>query len=130
MEKVRLDVLPVERGLVESREQAQRLIMAGQVRVKDQVVDKASRKVARDVPCVLKDQAKFVSRGGLKLEAGLAAFSISVKDRVCLDVGASTGGFTDCLLQHGAAQVLLHHRTEHEAHQQRRREQYPSNNWY
>lgn len=105
MERVRLDVLLVERGLVESRERAQRLIMAGQVLVKDQVVDKASRKVARDVPCVLKDQAKFVSRGGLKLEAGLAAFSISVKDRVCLDVGASTGGFTDCLLQHGAAQV-------------------------
>lgn len=105
MEKVRLDVLLVEQGLVESREQAQRLIMAGQVLVKDQVVDKASRKVSREIPCVLKSQPKFVGRGGLKLEAALEAFDLSVRGLRCIDVGASTGGFTDCLLQRGAEHV-------------------------
>jgi 23S rRNA (cytidine1920-2'-O)/16S rRNA (cytidine1409-2'-O)-methyltransferase len=106
MGKIRIDMLLVEQGLVESREQAQRLIMAGEVRVKDQVIDKPSHKVEPDSECILKEGPRFVSRGGLKLEAALDAFSISAGARVCIDVGASTGGFTDCLLQAGAEKVF------------------------
>lgn len=104
----RLDILLVERGLVESREQARRLIMAGAVVVNDQRVDKPGTLVESSASIRLKDQARspYVSRGGLKLAAALHAFSLDVTGIVALDVGASTGGFTDCLLQQGAAKVF------------------------
>jgi len=103
--KKRLDVLLVERGLVESRERAQRLIRAGQVLVEERVVDKPGARVARDAAIRLQATLPYVSRGGQKLEAALARFGIEVAGVVALDVGASTGGFTDCLLQHGVARV-------------------------
>jgi 23S rRNA (cytidine1920-2'-O)/16S rRNA (cytidine1409-2'-O)-methyltransferase len=105
MPKKRLDLLLVERGLAESRAKAQALIMAGQVRVDGQVELKASAAVAPEARLELQTGPRFVSRGGGKLEAALVAFPIRVEGRVCADVGASTGGFTDCLLQHGAAKV-------------------------
>jgi 23S rRNA (cytidine1920-2'-O)/16S rRNA (cytidine1409-2'-O)-methyltransferase len=105
MPKTRLDLLLVERGLAESRSKAQALIMAGQVRVDGQVVDKPGTNVATDVKVTVDKGPRFVSRGGEKLEAALAAFPVRVDGSVCADVGASTGGFTDCLLQHGAAKV-------------------------
>jgi 23S rRNA (cytidine1920-2'-O)/16S rRNA (cytidine1409-2'-O)-methyltransferase len=105
MQKVRLDLLLVERNLAESRAKAQALVMAGQVRVDGQVELKASAQIAPEAHLELVMGPRFVSRGGDKLEAALAAFPISVESRVCADVGASTGGFTDCLLQHGAAKV-------------------------
>jgi 23S rRNA (cytidine1920-2'-O)/16S rRNA (cytidine1409-2'-O)-methyltransferase len=105
MPKQRLDLLLVDRGLAESRSQAQALIMAGQVRVAGQVELKASAAIAPDAHLELELGPRFVSRGGDKLEAALAAFPIRVEGRVCADVGASTGGFTDCLLQHGALKV-------------------------
>ena len=103
--KLRLDALLVERGLAESRSQAQRLIMAGQVRVAGQVALKPGQRVAADAPIEVAQPPPFVSRGGEKLAAALDAFPIAVAGRVCADVGASTGGFTDCLLQRGAARV-------------------------
>jgi len=107
MIKMRLDVLLTERGLVESRSLAQRLVMAGQVRVAGQVVLKPSAQVAEDAQVVVEHGPKYVSRGGDKLEAALAAFDLlDLAGRVCADVGASTGGFTDCLLQHGAGHVF------------------------
>ncbi len=105
MVKTRLDVLLVERGLAESRAKAQALIMAGQVRVDGQVELKPSAQVAPDARLDLETGPRFVSRGGEKLDAALEAFGIQVSGRVCADVGASTGGFTDCLLQRGAAKV-------------------------
>lgn len=101
----RLDNMLVTRGLVESREKAKRLILAGAVRVNDQRADKASLAVADDARIDLVERERYVSRGGRKLEAGLAAWAVDCHDRVCLDIGASTGGFTDCLLQHGARKV-------------------------
>ncbi len=103
--KPRLDALLVSRGLVESRNQAQRLIMAGQVRVNGQVALKPGQKVPPDARLEVARPPRFVSRGGEKLAAALQAFPIAVGGKVCADVGASTGGFTDCLLQHGAARV-------------------------
>jgi 23S rRNA (cytidine1920-2'-O)/16S rRNA (cytidine1409-2'-O)-methyltransferase len=103
--KVRLDVLLVERGLAESRAKAQALIMAGQVRVADQVTLKPATAVQANSVLTVDSGPRFVSRGGEKLEGALAAFSIDVAGFVCADVGSSTGGFTDCLLQHGAAKV-------------------------
>ncbi|HEX2979757.1 MAG TPA: TlyA family RNA methyltransferase [Anaerolineaceae bacterium] len=105
MHKERLDVLLTERGLAESRSQAQGLIMAGQVRVNGQVELKPATKVALDAPIDLDQGPRFVSRGGEKLEGAFEAFEWDVEGRVCADVGASTGGFTDCLLQHGAMKV-------------------------
>ncbi|HVN54100.1 MAG TPA: TlyA family RNA methyltransferase [Anaerolineaceae bacterium] len=105
MTKTRLDVLLAERGLAESRSQAQSLIIAGQVRVDGQVMLKPATKVEEGVDISLDRGPRFVSRGGEKLEAALEAFAWDVGDRVCADVGASTGGFTDCLLQAGAAKV-------------------------
>lgn len=104
----RLDVLLTERGLTESREQARRLIMAGAVVVNEQRVDKPGALVRTTAPLRVKDEARsrYVSRGGYKLEAALRAFALDVTDVVALDVGASTGGFTDCLLQYGAAKVF------------------------
>ncbi|MHB8846311.1 MAG: TlyA family RNA methyltransferase, partial [Nitrospirota bacterium] len=104
--KMRLDRMLVERGLAESRERGQALILAGQVLVDGQKVDKAGTPILPDSDIrILGEQMPYVSRGGLKLEKALAEFSIGVKDKVALDAGASTGGFTDCLLQHGAKKV-------------------------
>jgi 23S rRNA (cytidine1920-2'-O)/16S rRNA (cytidine1409-2'-O)-methyltransferase len=105
--KVRLDKLLVDRGLAASRERAQALILAGKVLVDDQKLEKAGAQVAEaSVIRLLGEDLKYVSRGGLKLKHALAHWKIDVSGRVCLDVGASTGGFTDCLLQHGAARVI------------------------
>jgi 23S rRNA (cytidine1920-2'-O)/16S rRNA (cytidine1409-2'-O)-methyltransferase len=107
MGKKRLDVLLAERKLAESRSQAQRLIMAGQVRVNGQMVIKPSDKVADQAVVTIESGPRFVSRGGEKLEAALHAFGfVDLSGCICADVGASTGGFTDCLLQHGAKQVF------------------------
>ena len=103
--KQRLDQLLVARGLCESREKAQRAIMAGEVMVGDRVMDKAGTKVADDAAIIVKAPPRYVGRGGFKLEAALAAFAIDPSGKTCLDIGASTGGFTDCLLQHRAAKV-------------------------
>jgi 23S rRNA (cytidine1920-2'-O)/16S rRNA (cytidine1409-2'-O)-methyltransferase len=103
--RVRLDQLLVDRGLVESRSQAQALILAGNVRVGDTPVTKAGTLVPLDSAVTLAGQRRFVSRGGEKLAHALAALQIDVTDLVCADFGASTGGFTDCLLQAGAAHV-------------------------
>jgi 23S rRNA (cytidine1920-2'-O)/16S rRNA (cytidine1409-2'-O)-methyltransferase len=105
MAKVRLDVLLVERGLAESRAKAQALIMAGQVRVAGQVALKPATAVQADSALTVDSGPRFVSRGGEKLEAALDAFEVDVAGWVCADVGASTGGFTDCLLQREAAKV-------------------------
>ena len=102
---MRIDLLLVERGLAESRNRAQRLVMAGEVRVEGEMVHKSSTLVSMDAQIVVKTPPKYVSRGGKKIEAALAAFEVPVADKVCADVGASTGGFTDCLLQNGAAKV-------------------------
>jgi 23S rRNA (cytidine1920-2'-O)/16S rRNA (cytidine1409-2'-O)-methyltransferase len=101
--KERLDVLLVERGLMETREKAKRAIMAGLVYSNDVRLDKPGEKVPVDIPLTVKGNAiPYVSRGGLKLEKALRTFDVSVKDKIVLDIGASTGGFTDCALQHGA----------------------------
>ena len=105
MPKVRLDVLLVERGLAESRAKAQAMIMAGQVRVADQVTLKPATAVPADSVLTVDSGPRFVSRGGEKLDAALEAFHMEVTGMICADVGASTGGFTDCLLQRGAAKV-------------------------
>lgn len=105
--KVRLDKLLVDRGLAKSRERAQALILAGRVLVNEQKIEKSGAPVEDDCPLrLLGDDLRYVSRGGLKLEKALEHWQIDVTNRVCLDVGASTGGFTDCLLQHGAARVI------------------------
>ena len=101
----RLDVALVERGLAESREKAQRAIMAGQIQVNGQLARKPSDRVREQEAIVLLVAEKYVSRGGLKLEHALHEFPLDVHDAVAIDLGASTGGFTDCLLQHGAARV-------------------------
>ncbi|MGA7349999.1 MAG: TlyA family RNA methyltransferase [Acidobacteriaceae bacterium] len=105
--KTRLDKLLVERGLVPTRERAQALILAGRVLVSEQKQDKPGASIPADAPIrLLGSDLRYVSRGGLKLEAALAHWHIDLRDRFCLDVGGSTGGFTDCMLQHGAARVL------------------------
>ncbi len=105
MAKKRLDVLLVERALVESRRRAQALILAGDVTVNGNRVDKAGALIANDAEVTLRALLKYVGRGGLKLEGALDAFGIEPRGRTCADIGASTGGFTDCLLQRGAARV-------------------------
>jgi len=105
--KVRLDKLLVDRGLAASRERAQALILAGKVLVDEQKLEKAGAQVSEE--CLLRllgEDFKYVSRGGLKLERALEHWNIAVTGKICLDVGASTGGFTDCLLQRGAAKVI------------------------
>jgi 23S rRNA (cytidine1920-2'-O)/16S rRNA (cytidine1409-2'-O)-methyltransferase len=105
--KLRLDKLLVDRALAASRERAQALILAGKVLVNGQKLDKAGAQVEADsVLRLLGQDLKYVSRGGLKLERALEHWQVDVEGKVCLDVGASTGGFTDCLLQHGAARVI------------------------
>jgi 23S rRNA (cytidine1920-2'-O)/16S rRNA (cytidine1409-2'-O)-methyltransferase len=104
--KTRLDQLLVERGLAASRERARSLILAGRVLVREQKIDKPGTSIPVDSPVrLLGNDLRYVSRGGLKLEEALKHWQIDVTGRACLDVGASTGGFTDCLLQHGAAHV-------------------------
>jgi 23S rRNA (cytidine1920-2'-O)/16S rRNA (cytidine1409-2'-O)-methyltransferase len=104
--KRRLDALLVERGLVESRSRAQALVMAGRVRVDGSPVTKAGSATAADALVEVIAPPRYVSRGGEKLETALATFHVELAGEECLDVGASTGGFTDCLLQHGAAAVV------------------------
>jgi len=105
--KLRLDKLLVDRGFCASRGRALALILAGKVLVNEQKVDKAGAQVAQDAAVrLLGEDLKYVSRGGLKLERALEYWQIDLKSKACLDVGASTGGFTDCLLQHGAARVI------------------------
>ena len=101
----RLDLLLLQRGLAASREQAQQLIRAGWVRQAGRVLDKPGTALPTDAPLEVAARPRFVSRGGEKLEAALTAFPITVSGRVCLDGGLSTGGFSDCLLQHGAQRV-------------------------
>jgi 23S rRNA (cytidine1920-2'-O)/16S rRNA (cytidine1409-2'-O)-methyltransferase len=103
--KQRLDMLLVEKGLADTRQQAQRLIMAGQVTIGERIVDKSGTRVAVDAPIAVHGGLPYASRGGLKLEAALDAFGLDVRGWVVADVGASTGGFTDCLLQRGAERV-------------------------
>ena len=105
MKKKRIDLLLVDRGLAESRNQAQRLIMAGEVRVEGEMVHKSSTTVLENANIEIKQHPKYVSRGGKKLEAAIEAFDVDVSEKVCADVGASTGGFTDCLLQNNAKRV-------------------------
>lgn len=110
MKRQRIDKLLVERGMASSRTRAHALVMAGVVLVGEQRVDKPSTLCDEDAPIRVKGaddpSARYVGRGGLKLEAALENFNIDVRDHVCLDVGASTGGFTDCLLQRGACRVV------------------------
>jgi len=107
VKKTRLDLLIVEKGLVQSRQRARALIMAGKVLVNNRLVDKPGSLVYRKDNVILKgEDIPYVSRGGLKLEKALQALNIDITGSVCLDVGASTGGFTDCLLQHGASRVF------------------------
>lgn len=102
----RLDLTLCERGLAESREKAKALIMAGEVVVNGKVIDKAGTRVSPTAAIEVKGKLPYVSRGGLKLARALEVFPVEVRDRVCLDAGASTGGFTDCLLQKGAKMVI------------------------
>jgi 23S rRNA (cytidine1920-2'-O)/16S rRNA (cytidine1409-2'-O)-methyltransferase len=105
--KIRIDKLLVERGMVASRERAQAMVLAGRVLVNGQKIDKAGVGVEREAEIrLLGEDLKYVSRGGLKLEAALDGWQIDLVGRTCMDVGASTGGFTDCMLQRGAAQVI------------------------
>lgn len=109
MKKERIDKLLVERGLADSRNKAQALVMAGVVLVDEQRVEKPSQTFGQDSKLRIKGdspESKYVGRGGLKLEKALAEFAVDVSGLTCLDVGSSTGGFTDCLLQHGAAKVV------------------------
>ncbi|MFQ5886650.1 MAG: TlyA family RNA methyltransferase [Anaerolineae bacterium] len=105
MAKRRLDTLLVERGLVESRERAQSLILAGKVKVDGHVAHKPGKRVPAEAEIALEEALPYVSRGGLKLVEALNRFQLGVSGLICADVGASTGGFTDCLLQHAAAKV-------------------------
>ena len=105
--RVRLDKLMLQRGLAPSRERAQALVLAGRVLVNEQKIEKSGANVDEDVTLrILGDEMPFVSRGGLKLARAMEHWRIDVRGKVCMDVGTSTGGFTDCLLQHGAAQVI------------------------
>jgi 23S rRNA (cytidine1920-2'-O)/16S rRNA (cytidine1409-2'-O)-methyltransferase len=104
--KERVDKLLVERGLADTRSKAQALILAGQVFSNDQRLEKAGQLIAVEAALTVKEPMPFVSRGGLKLAAALDAFGVDVAGKLCLDIGASTGGFTDCLLQRGAARVV------------------------
>ncbi len=103
--KKRLDTILVEKGFVNSKHKAQRLIMEGVVFVNNVKIDKPGKKFSDDVKIFIKEKLKYVSRGGLKLEHALNYFKINVKDKICMDIGASTGGFTHCLLEFGAKKV-------------------------
>jgi 23S rRNA (cytidine1920-2'-O)/16S rRNA (cytidine1409-2'-O)-methyltransferase len=105
--KERLDLLIVAQGLAPSRERAQALVLAGQIRVSGAKIDKAGTQVATDARIeIAGEPLRYASRGGMKLEGALEDFGVNPRDRVCMDVGSSTGGFTDCLLQNGASKVI------------------------
>ncbi|HYZ86994.1 MAG TPA: TlyA family RNA methyltransferase [Bryobacteraceae bacterium] len=104
--KDRIDMLLVDRGLAETRQKAQALILSGNVFVDGQRVDKPGQTYRTDSEIQVQERPRYVSRGGLKLEAALSNFQIDVAGKVCVDIGSSTGGFTDCLLQHGASKVF------------------------
>ena len=119
--KVRLDVLLVERGLLDSRQKAQANIMAGLVFVNGQRVDKPGTAVAEDAPVEVRGHAlPYVSRGGLKLEKAMKTFPITLTGKTCADIGASTGGFTDCMLQNGASKVYAVDVGKHQLHERLR----------
>ncbi|OGW55061.1 MAG: hypothetical protein A2Z60_05355 [Nitrospirae bacterium RIFCSPLOWO2_02_42_7] len=103
--KVRLDTLLIERGLVTTRQQAIGLILSGNILVDGIKIEKAGKAVPEDAEIVVKETLRYVGRGGLKLEEAIRSFNLNVKDKSAIDIGASTGGFTDCLLQHGAKKV-------------------------
>jgi len=103
--KVRLDSLLIERGLVTTRQQAIGLILSGNILVDGIKIEKAGKAVPEDAEIVVKETLRYVGRGGLKLEEAIRSFNLNVKDKSAIDIGASTGGFTDCLLQHGAKKV-------------------------
>ncbi len=104
--KSRLDVLIVERGLAPSRERAQAMLLAGNILVNGQKIEKPGTQIATDAPIeIIGETLRYVSRGGLKLEGALKDFGVSPQGKICLDIGSSTGGFTDCLLQQGASRV-------------------------
>lgn len=103
--KIRLDLLLVDRGLVSTRQQASSTILSGNVYLEGQKADKAGRLVSEDADISIKAQMPYVGRGGLKLEEAIRSFNIRPEGKIALDIGASTGGFTDCLLQHGAKKV-------------------------
>src|SRR5271168_3746755 len=106
-DKIRLDMLIVARGLAPSRQRAQALLLAGQVRVNGTRMDKAGSQIAADARVEIAGETlRYSSRGGLKLEGALQDFGVTPQDKICLDIGSSTGGFTDCLLQNGARQVF------------------------
>lgn len=105
MKRLRLDILLVTRGFFESREKAQRAIMAGKIQIEGQPTPKSGTLVPTDIAIKVVGRERYVGRGGIKLEGALSHFQIKVEDKICLDVGSSTGGFTDCLLQHGARRV-------------------------
>lgn len=106
MAKIRLDQLMLQRGLAESREKAQRLIRAGLVRTEGRLLDKPGHRHSEDIPLVLEQPTRFVGRGGDKMEGAFESFGLEVGGWICMDVGSSTGGFTDCLLQHGAVKIF------------------------
>ena len=106
MKQIRLDLLLVQRGLAESREKAQRLILAGEILVNDVPATKAGHEYPPDCVLRVRQPERFVGRGGLKLEEAFIRFPhLTAEEKICVDIGASTGGFTDCLLQHGAARI-------------------------
>src|ERR1700747_2422677 len=106
IEKTRLDVLLVERGLAPSRERAQAMLLAGNVRVNGKIMDKPGTRLAADAQVETAGETqRYSSRGGLKLEGALEDFGVAPQGKTCLDLGSSNGGFTDCLLQHGARRV-------------------------
>ena len=105
VKKERLDVLVVQKELVDSRSKASAMIMAAEVFVNGQIADKPGMRVPIDADVTLKSKPRYVGRGGIKLEAALIAFDVEISNKVCADVGASTGGFTDCLLQNDASRV-------------------------
>jgi 23S rRNA (cytidine1920-2'-O)/16S rRNA (cytidine1409-2'-O)-methyltransferase len=120
--KERIDKLLVDRGLVETREKAQALIMSGVVYVNNQKIDKPGTKIPVDENIEIREKLPYVSRGGFKLEKGLKVFNIDVKDKVCLDIGSSTGGFTDCLLQNGSKKVYAVDVGKHQLHEKLRKD--------
>ncbi len=122
VKKERIDKLLVDRGFVDSREKAQRLIMSGVVFVNGQVIDKPGTKVKIDAKIYIKEKERYVSRGGYKLEKGIKVFNPDIKGKICIDIGSSTGGFTDCLLQHGAKKVYAVDVGTHQLHEKLRKD--------
>ncbi|MFL2860958.1 MAG: TlyA family RNA methyltransferase [Pontiellaceae bacterium] len=123
MPKIRLDQLLVQQQLVESREQAQRLIRAGHVRIKEQTVAKPGHLFPEDSQIQLKEVERYVSRGGLKLESAIQNFQLNLDGVIGLDIGSSTGGFTDCMLQHGASAVYAVDCGTHQLHDRMRNDE-------